>query len=85
MINAVNTGVNRHAEMKAQWEYRKYILSQNFLKDIKQGSIFVVNKKDEIGIIDYETHTKIYIVRVEDRANKRILAVNHDYCHGTPY
>lgn len=48
MINAVNTGVNRHAEMKAQWEYRKYILSQNFLKDIKQGSIFVVNKKDEI-------------------------------------
>lgn len=45
----------------------------------------MVNKKDEIGIIDYEAHTKIYIVRVEDRANKRILAVNHDYCHDTPY
>ena len=45
----------------------------------------MVNKKDEKGIIDYEAHTKIYIVCVEDRANKRILAVNHDYCHGTPY
>lgn len=60
------------------------------VQDIRDNYILticfaMVNKKDEIGIIDYEAHTKIYIVRVEDRANKRILAVNHDYCHDTPY
>ena len=60
------------------------------IQDIRDNYILticfaMVNKKNEIGIIDYEAHTKIYIVRVEDRANKRILAVNHDYCHDKLY
>lgn len=48
MINAFNVGINKHAEMKASWLNRQAILSFNYLKDIKQGALFVISKKDEL-------------------------------------
>lgn len=63
IIGAINTGVDKHAEMKAKWANRQYILSQNFLKDIKRGDIFIVNKKDELlySLIDLYPSLKKYI------------------------